>query len=186
MSDDERPRRSWRDVDRQKDRSAHRKEERRDGDRGPRGPRREKSYRAALDRLFESGKIAELVQQKDPTAAAEQGGENRIKALAAIRNATGRDELTAALDAFVAKFGAAEEGGGRLAALPDDMEVLGQALQHRDPNVQLEAMERIDALLERERPKRTRAMLGLLRMIRDVDEDPDLTRLAKRLIERLE
>lgn len=177
MSDDERPRRSWREIDRNKDRSAHRKEERPEGGGRRGGPRRERSYRAALDRLFDSGKIAELVEQKAPSSEGDAGGgDNRIKALARIRDAAGRDEVTREVDAYLKQWD----------RLPDDLEVLARLLEHRDPGLQLEAMERIDGLLERERPKRTRAMLGQLRMIRDVGDDPELVSLARRLIERLE
>ena len=176
MSDDERPRRSWREIDRNKDRSSHRKEERRDSDDRRGGPRRERSYRAALDRLFDSGKIAELVEQKAPSSGSDKGGESRIKALATIKSAVGRDEVTRTVDAYLQQWD----------GLPDDVEILGQLLEHRNPTLQLDAMERIEQLLQQERPKRTRAMLGQLRMIRDVDDDPEMVALARRLIERLE
>lgn len=177
MSDDDRPKRSWREIDRRKDGSSHRREERRDvGGRGPRGPRREKSYKAALDRLFDSGKIADLVEEKSGGAADSQGGENRIKALAKIKNAASRDDVTAAVDAYLASW----------AELPDDMETLARVLEHRNPTWQLDAMERIDRLLETERPRRTRAMVGQLKMIRDIGDEPEMVQLAKRLIERLD
>jgi hypothetical protein len=177
MSDDERPRKSWKEIDRQRDRSAHRKEERREGERTGKGPRREKSYRAALDRLFETGKIAELVEQKAPgSGESKEHGESRIRMLAQIRNAPDPESLTRAVDAFLAQFD----------ALPDDLELLGRVLEHRSIDRKIEAMERIDKLLDRERPKRTRAMLGLLKMIRDVGDDPEAVDLATRLIERLE
>jgi hypothetical protein len=176
MSDDERPKRSWREIDRRKDRSAHRQEDRRDQEgRGPRGQRRERSYKAALDRLFESGKIAELVEQKGG-GGGEAQGENRIKALARIKNAGNRDEVTAAVDEYLKGWN----------ELPDDMEVLGRALEHRNPTWQLDAMERIERLLETERPRRTRAMVGQLKMIRDIGDDNEMVELAQRLIDRLE
>jgi len=172
MSDEERPRRSWREIDRNKDRSSHRREDRRDAPAG-RGPRREKSYRATLDRLFDSGKIGALVEQKTGVTG---DSDNRIKALARVNNATDRDDLTAAVDAYLQKFD----------ALPDDLELLGRLLEHRDPSRQIEAMERIDKLLDLEQPKRTRAMLGQLRMIRDIGDDDEMVDLARRLIDRLE
>jgi hypothetical protein len=178
MSDDDRPRRSWREIDRAKDKSAHRKEERPDPGFGRRqGKRREKSYRAALDRLFDSGKIADLVEKQTGEKSSDQSqGDSRIKMHASITDATDRDALTRAVDSYLQKFG----------ELPEDLAVLGRVLEHRDPTLQLEAMQRIDALLDREQPKRTRAMVGQLKMIRDIGDDPELTDLAKRLIERLE
>ena len=47
-------------------------------------------------------------------------------------------------------------------------------------------MERIDKLLETETPKRTRAMLGQLKMIRDIGDEPEMVQLAKKLIEQLD
>lgn len=177
MSDDDRPRRSWREIDRAKDKSAHRKEERPEPGFGRRqGKRREKSYRAALDRLFDSGKIADLVEKQTGDTGSSEKGESRIKMHTQIIDAADRDALTKAVDSYLQKFG----------ELPDEMEVLGRVLEHRDPGMQLEAMQRIEGLLDNEEPKRRRAMVGQLKMIRDIGDDPELTALAKRLIERLD
>lgn len=175
MSDDERPRKSWREIDKQRDRSQHRREEKPVVER-KRGPGSQKSYRAQLDRLFETGKIADLVAQKLPCAADSDPAENRLKALGAIKRAMDRDTITRELDAYLEKFG----------ALPDDLEVLEKALEHRSPGQQLLAMQRIDALLDREQPRRKRAMVGQLKLIRDLSDDPALTALARKLLGRLE
>jgi hypothetical protein len=174
MSDDDRPRKSWREIDRGKDRSTHRREDRPDpGQR--RGARRERSYRAKLDRLFDSGKIGDLVEQKAPGTDAK-GEETGIRMLAKIRDAPDRDAVTQAVDAYVAKHG----------DLPDDLEVLGRAIEHRDVGRQIVAMERIDGLLDEGRkPRRARAMVGQLKMIRDIGDDKEAVDLAKKLIDRL-
>lgn len=176
---DERPRKSWREIDRGRDRSKHRQEDRSRGEGPRRGPRSEKSYRAALDRLFDSGKIADIVDPKTGGRSGEDGeqGESRIKLQARIRAAGDRDELTAAVDAYLAHSD----------ALPDDLELLGRVLEHRDPARQLDAMERISDLLDTgARPKRTRAMVGQLKMLRDVGDDPEIVAAARALIERLD
>jgi acetyl-CoA carboxylase carboxyltransferase component len=175
MSDDERPRKSWREIDKQRDRSQHRREEKPVVER-KRGPGSQKSYRAQLDRLFETGKIADLVAQKAPSTSGGEAGESRIKALGAIKRAMDRDTITRELDAFMEKFG----------ALPDDLEVLEKALEHRSSEQQLLAMQRIDALLDQEQPRRKRAMVGQLKLIRDLSDDPTLTELARKLLGRLE
>lgn len=178
MSDEDRSRKSWRDIDKQRDGSMHRKDDRGLGGPGGKrgGPRSQKSYRAALDRLFESGKIADLVEQKAPGETADDAGsESRLKKLARIKKATGRDEITKEVDAYLKE-----------SELPEDLEILGQVLEHRNPTRQLEAMEGIDRLLDRERPKRYRAMVGQLKMIRDMGDDREMVQLANRLIDRLE
>jgi len=176
MSDDERPRKSWREIDKQKDRSQHRKEEKPVVEK-KRGPGSQKSYRSQLDRLFETGKIADLVAQRAPGAAGgEPGGENRIKMLGAIKRAMDRESITRELDAYLAKFG----------ELPDELEILEKALDHRKLSLQVDAMRRIDALLDREQPKRKRTMVGQLKLIRDVSGDDEAEGLAKKLLGRLE
>ena len=178
MSDDDRPRKSWREIDKARDGSSHRRDERPGGSsgRGAKG-RSQKSYRSALDRLFDSGKIGDLVQQKDPTAKKPEpeGGESRLKLHKKIKAATDRDDLTRTVDGYLKKF-----------ELPDDHDVLGRVLEHRDPGVQRDAMERIAALLETTQPKRARAMVGQLKMIRDFADDPEMESLATKIIERLD
>jgi hypothetical protein len=176
MSDDERQRKSWREIDKAKDRSTHRREEQppSEGRRG--GARSQRSYRATLDRLFESGKIAKLVEQKAPgVEKTEEEGENRIKLLAKIRSAAGREEVSREVDHFLQHY-----------PLPDDLEILGKVLEHRDPELQRRAIEEILLLLDKEKPKRSRAMIGQLKLIRDTGEDKELESLAVRLLERLE
>jgi hypothetical protein len=178
MSDEERPRKSWREIDKGRDRSAHRREERPPQEGRKRGPGSQKSYRAALDRLFTSGKIGELVAERAPGAlpGADADDADRLKLAQRVRGATGRDEITRELDAYLAKH-----------PLPDELDLLEKALEHRSPALQLEAMGRIDGLLDAgQAPRRKRGMVGQLKMIRDLGEDAELTALASRLIARLE
>lgn len=177
MSDEDRRRKSWREIDRQRERSTHRKEDRPEPAAKRTGPKSQHAYRAALDKLFETGKIADLVEQKAPGTAISSGeGENRIKLLAKIRDALDRDTIVATIDSYLQRFN----------ELPEDMEILGKALEHRSASVQKEAMEKINHLLDREQPKRSRAMLGQLKIIRDVGDDREMTELASKLILRLE
>ena len=183
MSDDDRPRKSWREIDKARDGSAHRKDQRPDASMLTRksSGRSLKSYRAALDRLFDSGKIADLVEKKDPSEGKGKGKdrddkvESRLKLLLKIRDAGDRDEVTSTTDAYLKQFD-----------LMDDMDVLPRLLEHRDPDIQLQAMTRIDELLETNRPKRTRAMVGQLKMIRDFADEQEMTELADKLIDRLD
>lgn len=170
MSDDK-PRRSWRDLDRQRDRSTHRREEPRQG--GPaRHERSQKSYRATLDRLFESGKISKLLDDPSPTAGE---GSDRLPLLRAVQQAEGRDAVTGALDAYLARY-----------ELPDEFEVLEKALEHRSASVQLKALEGLEGLLARERPRRTRGLIGQLKLIRDATSEERLRELATSILERLD
>lgn len=178
MRDDDRPRKSWRDIDKSKDRSQHRRDERPlDYGKKNKGPLSNKSYRAALDRLFDSGRIADLVEQQAPggKSAPEESSENRIRLLQAIINANSREELCAAADQYLEKY-----------PLPEDPDALGKIVEHRDPAKQRLAMEKLLTVLDQAKPKRARAIVGQLKMIRDTNDDPELVDLARQLLDRLE
>lgn len=174
MSDRDR-KKSWKEIDRMRDGSGRRDDRPSVGGQG-KAARNQKSYRAALDRAFESGKIADLVAVKAPAVAAAAGvpSKNMLKLLARIRDAAGRDDVTAAVDTLLKDD-----------ELPEDMEILARVLEHRDPGMQLDAMERIDKLLDTTKPKRARAMIGQLKMIRDLGDDPEMAELASKLLDRL-
>src|SRR5262249_4957808 len=69
MPDDDRPQKSWREIDSKRDRSQQRSPgERRDDSAfggGRKGEQRQKTYRSQLDRLFESGGIGKLVAEQE-------------------------------------------------------------------------------------------------------------------------
>jgi len=176
MSDDDRPRKSWREIDQNKDKSKHRQSERLPPGKKRSGPGSQKSYRAALDRLFSSGKIADLVAQKEPDSRVQAAdSDNRFRMLDRIKAAQDRDTINQELDTYLEKF-----------ELPDDLEIWAKVLEHRSPNRQRQAIEAIDRLLGQEQPKRRRAMIGQLKLIRDVGEDEELVQLASALIKKLE
>lgn len=174
MSDDERRKKSWKEIDRARDGSGGRGDERRGDERRQRGGRSQKSYRAALDRLFNSGKIGELVEER---SGAEQSSESEaaVKLLRAIRQAEDPASITKAVDAYVAEH-----------ELPDDPEILGKVLQHKKPSMQLEGMQRLQRALQHEKPRRTRALVGQLKLIRDTAGDPEMEQLARELLDVVE
>lgn len=149
--DDERDRRerrssrdrdiSWREIDKKRDKSAHV-----DGDLR-REPRRGKSgsvtglgrYKADLARLFERGEAGKLVKGIARGAGLEVSGglPERQQAPRRILDAASPEAAAAAVDAFRAEHG----------DLPDDPEVLGQALLHPDETVLIDALRRLHQYL---------------------------------------
>lgn len=180
----------------------------------------QKSYRAALERAFESGKLAELAKTLSrpdvpvpgpsappapaptatngttaapgddaatpapgangaapapaPPAAAPAAPapnperEQRLKLLAKIRDAEGKDPVSRAVDAFLAKY----------PKLPDDFEILTKALAHRDDDVVRATLAQLGALLSREKPRRGRTLVGQLRFLEETHGDPEIRRIA--------
>jgi hypothetical protein len=209
----DRPKKTWREIDQSRGKSRPGDRDR-DRDRGGRGSggggqtassAAQKTYRAALERAFEAGTLAELaktlsrVEEPKPTpakpAAAPEATpapipgapagtpapstsasepprdldrDNRMKMLARIREAEGRDPITRAIDAFLAKY----------PRLPDDFEVLTKALSHKDDDRILVTLGQLDVLAAREKPRRGRSLVGQLRFLEETHADPEIRRLA--------
>lgn len=168
MSED-RPKRSWRDIDRGRDKSAHRVDPRPDGPAGPKRERSQKSYRAALDRAFDSGAIGKLLG-----AAPQSEGQSRAKQLGDIRDAATPDDLCGAVDRALLA-----------GPLPDDAEIWARVVEHRDIDRVREALSRLAALLDDQPLKRTRALKARLRHLEEIAEDEEIRGQAAALRARL-
>jgi len=166
---DERPgQRDWRALDRKKDRSAHRKEERPAG-----GGKRsqalkeaaQKEYRAGLERLFDTGQAGGRVAKVLPPmpsagdAAGEGAGAARQQALGRIRAAETSSEVKVAVDAFRVEW-----------ELPEDPDTLLQVLLYPDETVVAEALSILDRIMPLKRATRRETMRTRLRRVED-DED---------------
>ena len=216
---DERPKKSWRDIDARRDKS-------RSGG-APSSPtqsklleeQKSKQYRKALDALFEKGgfaKVAEALGRSDlvdegadaapppapspaaapapptptvpspePESAATSKGkrrpeksptpsEERWALRKKVVEAVGRGEITKALDKYLARW-----------PLPDDYEVLEQALEHNDDARIDEALGKLETLSAREKPRRARTLLGKLRYLEDTSRSSELRERALGVRKRL-
>jgi hypothetical protein len=131
---------SWSEIDKKRDKSRHIS-----GD--PQRERRSKGsavtglerYKADLSRLFQRGEAGKLVKSVARHGGLEVTGglPERQQALRAILDASGPDAVRKALDDFREKFG----------ELPDDPEVLGQALLHPDEAFVREILQRLNHFL---------------------------------------
>lgn len=172
----EKRKKSWKEIDAQRDRSQHRQGEPKPGGGGKPGRDPSKSHRAALDQLFASGAVAELVKKRDAETGveAEPEGPSRKALAEAITAAPDPKARQQALEAYLAAFG-----------LPRDFEVLALLLDHTDPDVVGEALGRIDALLAEEQPKRPRTLIAQLKSVAELSEWGKLRRQAKAILEKL-
>lgn len=133
---------SWRERDRGKDQSAHRKDE------SPRGkqPRVETAtaaYKRTLDAFFDRGVVPEGLKDKLPSGAGTADGEGnaRQKWVRALRDATTAKALEKAVDGLIAESG-----------VPDDMELLLRFLEHSNDAVLLQALVQIEAFMATGKP----------------------------------
>jgi hypothetical protein len=197
MSDEKR-KKSWREIDAGRDRN-QRPAPRSDGEFQSklREAQNSKKYRSALEALFEKGgfdKVAEVLGKKDPVAVAAPpappkeaapaateapasekraapapapspaggGDPKKVELRKKIIEALGRDEISRAVDKYLAKW-----------PLPDDWEVLEQALEHTDEARVDAVLGQLETLLARDKPRRARTLVGKLRYIEETADSSD-------------
>jgi hypothetical protein len=183
----DRPKKSWREIDQSRDGSRSREPRRDGGASHAQADRASKEHRRALDALFEKGGLSKVVEalqpppqrsdptmgpKADPASAAPQPAPAppppavddprtvlRKKVLAAL----GRDEVSRAVDRYVKAHG-----------MPEDFEILEQALEHHKNERIAEALGVLEAMLATDKPKRSRTLQGKLRFIEETSDDPEL------------
>lgn len=199
MPKEDRPRRSWRDIDRARDGT---------GGTRPAGPaqerdeeRAQKQYRAALEEAFERGELGKLAEKlapppgrpaadpapvpaagdapcADPPApppAVRRKTDDRATLRRKVLEAVGRHDITRAVERYLERF-----------PMPDDHEFLEQVLEHEQEERVVEAIQRIDMLLdERVLPRRSRALCGKLRYLAETSPSDPVRQRAERLLRRL-
>jgi hypothetical protein len=205
--DRDRPKKSWREIDAQRDRSGG-------GARGPGGPRppglqserSSKQYRAALDALFEKGEVGKFAEKltsppprttpapaaptPPPESAAEPAATRRAPEPPAAKS-NPADEARAVLRKKILtalgrdEISRAVDRYVKAHGLPPDFEVLEQALEHNKPERVAEVLAALDTLLDREKPKRSRTLAGKLRFIEETSDEPDLKSQAARIRAKL-
>jgi hypothetical protein len=193
----DRPKKSWRELDNMRDKPRASSPRPEQGQSRAQEERASKAYRAQLDALFERGEVGKfaekMVQSRsdapagpappmpapkkpEPAAAPEPPKEDDPRSVLRkkIMTAIGRDEISRAVDKYVKAHG-----------MPRDFEVLEQALEHNKTDRQAEAMDQLDKLLAREKPKRSRTLAGKLRFIEETSDSSDLREQAARIRAKL-
>lgn len=103
-----------------------------------------------------------------PPVVRDPERENRQKLIAKIKESEGRELITRAVDAFLARY----------PKLPDDFEVLTKVLAHRDDERVREGLAQLAELVGREKPRRGRTLAAQLRFLEDTHTDPTIRKLA--------
>jgi hypothetical protein len=194
MSDRDRPKRSWREIDAVRDGG------RRDAGARPSSAREataqdkaSRDHRAALDKLFAKGEVGKYAEKlgigaktatttapkaeptpppepPKPSAAELERASLRKK----ILEGTSREAVARAFDRYA-----------KLAGMPKDWELLERGLEHPRADRLADVLTEIEALLTREKPRRTRTLDGRLRFIAETHEETDLRARAEALRARL-
>lgn len=191
--DRERPKKSWREIDAQRDGARGSSPHPTDARSAAAADRASKQHRAALDALFEKGEVGKLAEKliapsrqppalvdapkpkAAPAPEPEKAPEDpRATLRKKILTALGRDEISRAVDRYVKAHG-----------MPRDFEVLEQALEHLKEDQVTLALTTLDSLLDREKPKRSRTLAGKLRLLEETSGSSDLSELAARVRAKL-
>lgn len=165
---------SWRDLDRKRDQSAHRRDEAPRRGRQPRVESATAAYKRKLDAFFDHGVVPDHLKDKLPAGESE-GPSERQQLLRTIRSGKSGKELHKAIDTLRADYG-----------LPDDMEILVRVLEHPKDPVLLDALGLIEAHVEsgKQVPKKT-LLVQRLKGLEFSSFDPRVQRKAVGLANRL-
>jgi hypothetical protein len=189
--DRDRPKKSWRDIDSQRDRSGGPRPEPGAKQSAQKSDAASKQYRAQLDALFAKGEVGKFAEKlaggppslrpaepAKPAPAPEPPPPPKEDPRAVLRKklqeAIGRDDISRAFDKYVKAHG-----------VPADFELLEQGLEHNKSEKQLEVLDALDKLLERDKPKRSRTLVGKLRFIEETSGDDELRTAAARVRGRI-
>src|ERR1700722_5000180 len=171
-SDDEKPKKTWRERDKGRDRSRHTNsaaDREREHFQKPTAYTR---YKQGLERVFAGGGLSGALREKlDPTGE----GKDKEKKLKAIRDAENPTAFVQAIDEYLTKY-----------ELPDDPFLLDRALEHPKGAMQLTVLARLAALKEEGKLSKPPASLKLrLDSLMLNSDDPDVQDAASALRKKL-
>jgi len=177
MSDSDRPKKSWREIDQQRDGSSHRKDPQ-----GPSPARQERlersaayrNYKTQLNRLFDGGALPETLKEKLADAGVGADAKRRKEDAERIAAATSTRDVLAALETYRAAHG-----------FPESENALSRLLEVEDESVVLETIEAIGRLHAEGRLKRGASLKGRLRTAMMTLDEPEIQSAGKKLLDVL-
>ena len=165
---------SWRDIDRGRDQSAHRSESGKPKGRGPRVDSASAAYKRKLSAFFDRGVIPEHLKDKLPHGESE-GPSERQKLIRAIRDAKDARTLEKAVDGLDKEYG-----------LPNDPEILLRVLEHANDGILFKALVLIEAHVDTGLPlPRKKLFVQRIKGLEFSSFDPRVQRKAIGLASRL-
>lgn len=177
MTNDRKPKKAWRDIDKGKDGSAHRRLERPGSD--PYSRKQNKSYRAELDQFFDKGVASNRIQgvikeSGDGPEKPNETNQEKIKLSRRVRQAETFDGFVKAVDELRTTFG-----------LPNDADVLTRVLEHPDNTAVVEALDALCGMSKRLKLIDMKAISGRLDTLETVSDDSAVLKSVAALREKM-
>ena len=177
--DDDKPQKSWREIDRAKDGSAHRKPT--GASMNPfkqaRADSASKVYKSELDAFFDGdgNAPAHIKKKLEKIQDTSETGKARAKAIKMIKDAKTSSALDKAFAAFLKKW-----------EMPPDYDILSQALNCGNETYIEQSLDLLETLFDDSRvPKHIQLLEQRLRKVKTLADDPDLQDKAAALIKKL-
>ncbi|MBI3180229.1 MAG: hypothetical protein HYZ27_11235 [Deltaproteobacteria bacterium] len=171
--DEDRPKKSWREIDAQRDKSTHQREDRAGGAKPARIERSQayRSYKTQLDKLFSGGALPEALKEKLTDGKIAAQAKERKAAAEAILAAASPKAVEAALAAYQSQHG-----------FPEDEQVLARLLDLSNDAVLQQAIATIARLHGESRLKRAQSLKARLNTVAMTAEDPAVQNAARALV----
>ena len=166
MSDDDRKqRRSWREIDRNRDVKSNRGAPAVGSEKTLKG-QAAKRYRSQLDKIFAGGALPDSLRQQAPNMASMEKSERHLRAEAVLK-ASEPKEVQAAVAEMLAHD-----------PMPSDPELLVKVLADSSGKHAISAIESLLEVLESGRPNNARLLKTRLQTLKLTTGDDDIDRLA--------
>jgi hypothetical protein len=175
-SDDDRPKKSWREIDQSKDSSKHHQTDRtadfKDERRQRSGAYRQ--YKAQLDKVFSGAGLPDALKEKLGETEAGKKAKEKKKGLKAILEAKAPRTLKSTLKAFKDEHG-----------FPQDEEVLAKLLDLSNERIVQETLDTLLHLQAEGALKRARSLKGRLNTVKITMDDPAILKRVEELLAKL-
>jgi hypothetical protein len=175
MGDDDRRKKSWREIDRNKDKSDH-VDRGKSGGRGGSSNRSNSRYKSDLDKLFRGGgnvpdRFKEMMGDLEPEEGTPEA--ERKAAIQALRKAEEEG-----FRAFVQAVNEFRKSGIKM---PDDENLLIRMLDHPDERVVRDVLEHYLDLADRRELERTGPLKSRLSTVETMTDDPRTISLVEKV-----
>jgi hypothetical protein len=172
----DREKKSWREIDQQRDKSEHRRGGSPKGERLPRAESQSyRAYKSQLDKLFDGGGVPDALKQRMEEAGIGKDKKARAAAAKTIIGAAKQADKLEALNVYREAHG-----------FPVEEEVLAVLLDLDDePDVVREALETIEARLDEGQLKRAGSLKARIKTAKMTVDDDDVVEVAGRVLGKL-